>query len=170
VAHALDAIAETLGGYARACLASGADGLFYATNLATRDLMSAEECRQLHRPYDLRILREVERAPFNVLHVCGAGIYLDEFADYPVAAFSWGALPGNPALLEGHRRTGRAALGGLPGKPAFAALSSRAVANRTREAIREMEGRWLLLGPGCSINPDTPEALMHAAGRAAREA
>jgi hypothetical protein len=32
-----------------------------------------------------------------------------------------------------------------------------------------MKGRWLLLGPDCSINPDTPEALLHAAGAAARE-
>jgi hypothetical protein len=25
-----------------------------------------------------------------------------------------------------------------------------------------MKGRALLLGPDCSINPDTPEALLHA--------
>ena len=38
-----------------------------------------------------------------------------------------------------------------------------------RQAIAEMKGRWLLLGPDCSINPDTPEPLLHAAGAAARE-
>jgi uroporphyrinogen decarboxylase len=169
VARALDAIAETLAGYARACLAAGADGLFYATNLATKDLLGAEACRQLHRPYDLRILREVERAPFNVLHVCGTGIHFDEFTDYPATAFSWATLPGNPTLRQGHRRTGRAVVGGLPGKPAFGALSTDAVVGRTRSAIAEMDGRWLLLGPECSVNPDTPDALMQAAGRAARE-
>jgi uroporphyrinogen decarboxylase len=169
VARVLDAIAETLAGYARSCLAAGADGLFYATNLARQDLVSAEACRQLHRPYDLRILREVERASFNVLHVCGTGIHFDEFTDYPVTAFSWATVPGNPTLREGHRRTGRAVVGGFPGKPAFGALSTDAVAGRTRAAIAEMDGRWLLLGPECSINPDAPEALMQAAGRAARE-
>jgi hypothetical protein len=30
----LDAIAETLVGYVRACLQNGADGIFYATNMA----------------------------------------------------------------------------------------------------------------------------------------
>jgi hypothetical protein len=25
-----------------------------------------------------------------------------------------------------------------------------------------MQDRWHLLGPGCSINPDTPEPLLHA--------
>jgi hypothetical protein len=29
-----------------------------------------------------------------------------------------------------------------------------------------MEGRSLLLGPDCSVNPDTPDALLHAAGAA----
>jgi hypothetical protein len=31
---------------------------------------------------------------------------------------------------------------------------------RARRAIDDMRGRWLLLGPDCSINPETPEALM----------
>src|SRR5207237_2879598 len=34
---ALAVIAETLADYARACLEAGADGLFYATNIASRD-------------------------------------------------------------------------------------------------------------------------------------
>ena len=28
---------------------------------------------------------------------------------------------------------------------------------------------WLLLGPDCSINPDTPEALLHAAAAVVRK-
>jgi hypothetical protein len=38
-----------------------------------------------------------------------------------------------------------------------AALLARAAAAR-----REMQDRWHLLGPDCSINPDTPEPLLHA--------
>jgi hypothetical protein len=29
-----------------------------------------------------------------------------------------------------------------------------------------MGGRWLLLGRDCSVNPDTPELLMHAVAAA----
>ncbi len=132
VEHGLGAVAETLAAYARACLAAGADGLFYATNVATRAQMSAAECRRFQRPFDLAVLAAVEAAPFNLLHVCGEDVLFDEFVDYPVTAFSWALLPGNPSLEEGQRRT----------------------------------GRWLLLGPDCSINPDTPEALLHAVGAA----
>jgi uroporphyrinogen decarboxylase len=158
----LAAITETLAAYARACRAAGADGLFYATNVAVRGLLSAEECRRFQRPWDLRILAAVEGAPFTLLHVCGSGVHFDEFTDYPVTAFSWAIGPENPSLGEGHRRTGRAVVGGLPAKPAIASMTPEAVSERARAAIGEMGGRWLLLGPDCSVNPDTPEAVLRA--------
>src|SRR5688500_9763635 len=162
--HALDVIAETLAGYAAASLAAGADGLFYATNVATEALLTAAECRRFQRPYDLRVLRAVASAPFNLLHVCGDAVRFDEFTDYPVTAFSWAAtMARNPSLADGHRRTGRAVVGGLPAKPCIKTMTSAAVAASTRSAVQEMNGRWLLLGPDCSIDPDTPDALMHAA-------
>ena len=167
--HALDAVAVTLRAYASACLDAGADGLFYATNVATRALVSVEECRRFQRPYDLRILAVVERAPFNLLHVCGEGALFDEFLDYPVTAFSWATVPGNPTLAEGQLKTGRAVVGGFPGKPDIAGFTAQALAGRARSAIAETGGCRLLLGPDCSINPDTPEPLLHAAGDAARE-
>jgi uroporphyrinogen decarboxylase len=112
----------------------------------------------------------VEGAPFNLLHVCGAGIHLDEFADYPVTALSFATVPGNPTLAAAHGKTGRAVVGGLPAKPEIAGLTEAALVERTASARREMQDRWLLLGPDCSINPDTPERLLHAVGAAARQA
>jgi uroporphyrinogen decarboxylase len=168
VEHALEAMAATLGAYARAAVEAGADGLFYATNMATRELSTAAECRRFQRPYDLRILGRVEGAPFNLLHVCGSDILFDEFADYPATALSWATVPGNPSLAEGQRRTGRAVVGGLPAKPFIKGLPPADVEARGRRAIAEMGGRFLLLGPDCSIDPDTPDAVMDAATTATR--
>jgi len=167
--HALDAVAVTLRAYAGACLDAGADGLFYATNLATRAIMTPAECRRFQRPYDLKILAAVERAPFNLLHVCGEGVLFDEFLDYPVTAYSWATVAGNPTLAEGQMKTGRSVVGGFPAKPDIAGFTGAALADRARSAIAETGGRRLLLGPDCSINPDTPEPILHAAGAAARE-
>jgi uroporphyrinogen decarboxylase len=166
--HALSAMAETLAAYARAAVAAGADGLFYATNMATRELSTAAECRRFQRPYDLMILGQAQTAPFNVLHVCGAEILFDEFADYPMAALSWATVPGNPSLKDAQRRTGRAVIGGLPAKPEIKRLSPAEVEARGRRAIAEMGGRFLLLGPDCSIDPDTPDAVMDAGAAAIR--
>jgi uroporphyrinogen decarboxylase len=169
-ARAFDVMADTLAEYARRCLAAGADGLFYATNVATRALMTAEECRRWQRPWDLRILSAVEGAPFNLLHVCGAGIHFEEFADYPVTALSFATVPGNPGLAAARARSGRAVVGGLPAKPEIAGMTEAALLERAAAARREMQDRWLLLGPDCSINPDTPERLLHAVGAAVRHA
>jgi uroporphyrinogen decarboxylase len=165
---ALAIIAHTLAGYTRLALEAGADGLFYATNVARRGLLSPAECRRFQRPYDLQILAAAAPGPFNMLHVCGAGVLFDEFVDYPVHAISWAQAEGNPSLPDAHRRTGRAVVGGLPAKPVIATLTPEVVAGHTRAAVRAMKGRALLLGPDCSINPDTPEPLLHAA-RAARD-
>ena len=164
----LAAIAETLAVYARACLEAGADGLFYATNIARGDGLTPGECRRFQRPHDLRVLDAVAQAPFNLLHVCGPAVHFDEFADYPVTALSWALGAGNPSLAEGHRRTGRAVVGGLPAKPEIASMSETDIAARAKRAVDEMHGRALLLGPDCSINPDTPEALLHAAAAVVR--
>ena len=59
VERACESMTETLAGYAAECLAAGADGLFYATNMATRELITAAECRRFQRPWDLRILAAV---------------------------------------------------------------------------------------------------------------
>jgi uroporphyrinogen decarboxylase len=164
----LATIAETLAAYARACVEAGADGLFYATNLARGDGLTPGECRRFQRPHDLRVLGAVAQAPFNLLHVCGPAVHFDEFADYPVTAFSWAPGAGNPSLAEVHRRTGRAVVGGLPAKPEIASMSETDIAARGKRAVDEMHGRALLLGPDCSINPDTPEALLHAAAAVVR--
>ena len=80
---------------------------------------------------------------------------------------SWGASREGPASVE---ETALAV-------EAMAAVSALPLAGgivgRTREAaaaIGEMAGRWLLLGPDCSINPETPEPLLHAVGTAVRGA
>jgi uroporphyrinogen decarboxylase len=162
----LEAITETLVGYVRTILSSGAEGIFYATNLATRDMLTVQECARFQRPYDLRVLAEAASAPFNVVHVCGENTQFDAFADYPVAAFSFAPAPTNPTLADAHRRTGKAVMGGVPA--ALATFTAADVADRARAAVADMAGRWLLLAPGCSIAIDTPDELLFAAREVAR--
>jgi len=95
-------------------------------------------------------------------------VLFDQFVDYPATALSWATVPGNPPLADAHRRTGRAVVGGLPAKPEIAGLPPKEIEIRGRRAIGEMNGRFLLLGPDCSINPDTPDDVMDAATTATR--
>jgi uroporphyrinogen decarboxylase len=166
----LEAIATTLEGYVRLLLreGNGIDGIFYATNVATRDRLSAADFHRFQARFDGRILAAAESATFNILHMCGSGILFDEFVHYPVHVFSWATSAGNPSLSEVHRRTGRAVLGGLPAKPVIKSMSAQALVDRADAALAETGGRFHLLGPDCSINPDTPEDLLHAVGEHVR--
>jgi hypothetical protein len=140
--------------------------VFYATNLARRGMLTADQCAQFQRPFDLRVLAEAASAPFNVMHICGQDALFDAFSDYPVSAFSWALAPGNPSLSEGHRRTGKAVVGGLP--LPLGSLSAADIAAHVRAAIDEMAGRWLLLAADCSMDIATPDELLVAARDAAR--
>ncbi|HEY8489508.1 MAG TPA: uroporphyrinogen decarboxylase family protein [Dehalococcoidia bacterium] len=167
---ALAAVAATLAGYAARCLEAGAAGVFFATvDWGTRDVATDGEYLTFARPYDLTVLTAVREAPFNVLHVCGARNMLDLLADYPVHAFNWAAdLPGNPGLREARERYGRAVMGGLDERRTLPEGSPEEVAEQVRRAIRETGGRGVLVAPGCSIPPQTPEANLRAAVQAAR--
>jgi uroporphyrinogen decarboxylase len=166
----LEAIAATQEAFTRQLVLRGVDGIFYATNVATKNLLTAQEFRRFQRPYDRRILEAAGTLPFNIVHMCGGGILFEEFADYPVQVFSWATTPGNPTLTEVHRRTGRAVLGGLPAKPEIRTMTREALAARARASLAETGSRFHLLGPDCSINPDTPEELLHAVGEVVRGA
>lgn len=164
----LDIIASTLEAFTHLLVARGVDGIFYATNVATKRFLTADEFRRFQRPYDHRILDAASGLPFNIVHMCGGDILFEEFTDYPVSVFSWATTSGNPSLAEVERRTGRAVLGGLPAKPEIKTMTLAALIARTRAALGEMRGRHHLLGPDCSINPDTPDELLHAVGAEVR--
>lgn len=161
---ALAAVAQTLGDYAAECLATGADGVFFATvEWATRDNASEDEYREYGRPYDLQVLARVQDAPFNVLHVCRDHNMLDLLLDYPVQALSWAATrPTNASLKDGLAKTGKAVLGGVNQQTTLLSGQPQEVAAEVRSALAQTEGRRFLLGPGCSVSPQTPEANLRA--------
>lgn len=169
---ALNVIVETFATYAQACLEAGASGIFFATTgWASADELTQDQYRRWGTDYDLPVIEAFAgRAPFNILHNCGAHIYFDLLADYPVHAISWAAtLPGNTTLAEGKARTDKAVMGGVSEKTTLVDGTPEQVAAEVREAIAQTEGRRVLVGPGCSIPPATPKENLTAAANAARQ-
>lgn len=156
----LAVIASALEQHAKRCIDAGIDGIFYATTAATRDKMNAAQFDRFQRQFDMPILNAVSDARFNIIHMCGDGILAQEFVEYPVSVFSWATTPGNPSLSDMHRMTGRAVLGGLPGKPSFGNMTREAIHQHAHRSLQEMKGRFHLLGPDCSINPGVSPDLL----------
>jgi uroporphyrinogen decarboxylase len=155
---ALDAIAETLGDYAAACLDRGAAGIFFPTvEWGSADFISADDYDRFARPSDLKVLAAVQDAPFNVLHVCRDNNHLARLLDYPVHALQWASRsPTNASLTEVAARTDRALMGGVDHTKTIREGSQVDVTIEAHDAVIGMDGRRFLLTPECSIDPQTP--------------
>jgi uroporphyrinogen decarboxylase len=170
VHEALEAITVTFARFAKACLDVGVDGLFYATTgWATYDRLTDAEYEEFGRPYDVRVLTAVEGAPFNILHVCRSRNMLWKLMDYPAHAVNWAtADPTNPKIGEVWQRSHRPVIGGVDHIGTLRQGTSDAVKAEVRSAVGQTR-EGLLIGPGCSISPQTPEANLRAARAAADE-
>jgi len=164
----LAVIADTYAALGQRYLELGADGIFYASKWVGPRLLTRDEHDRFARPFDLQILRQVQDGPFNLLHLCGEEIYFERFRDYPGAAVNWAVEDHNPSLAEASQLTDKAVLGGVSAKPAFATLTPEQVADQVNAAIASTGGRRVLIGPGCSVNPGSPDANYRAAIQAAR--
>jgi len=152
VLGALDAVAWTFAGFARECVAAGADGIFLATTVwAQRDVLRDDEYDRFGRPFDLQVLEAVSGAPFNVLHVCGAQARVLELASYPVSAVSWNAHAyGNPSPAEFLAAVNdRVGIGGLSDE-AFTSSDDAHLRAETEWLASQAPRRWVVAG-GCTI-------------------
>jgi uroporphyrinogen decarboxylase len=164
VHEALEAITVTFERFAKACLDGGVDGLFYATTgWATYDRLTDAEYEEFGRPYDVRVLKAVEDAPFNILHVCRSHNMLWKLLDYPTHAVNWATADStNPKIGDVWRRSHRPVIGGVDHVGTLRQAAPEAVAAEVRSAAGQTR-EGLLIGPGCSISPQTPEVNLRAA-------
>jgi len=159
----LEVLARSMAAYARAAVVNGADGLFFATNVATVGLLTVDEYRDFGQPFDQIVLDAVAGAPLTMMHTCGDAVHFDLFADYPVHLFNWQLSPRNPTLKEAERQTGKAVAGGVTTKPADLYLRPEAVKAEVKRAIEEMGGRHLVVAAGCSSSPQAADMVFGAA-------
>lgn len=156
---------------ARASLRAGADGVFFASQLATSDLVSEDEYLQFGANYDLEVLEEAVDAgsQFTLVHIHGRNTFFHLLAGYPGNALNWHDRRVGPPLAE--------VLTAYPDCAAVAGIDEQGIASMTPDEVRaqvhdarEQTGdRRLLLGPGCVIATTTPEANLLAAVEAAKE-
>jgi len=163
VRPALEAITETMIRYARSALEAGADGLFFATQTGTPEFITAEENARWGAPYARRVLEAVRGvAALTLLHVHGRDIYFDQLAALPVEAVNWHDRLTAPALGEGQRRFGGAVVGGLGESTTLRRGPVTAIGAEVRDALRQTAGVGVIVGPGCVVPLDVPDAHLAA--------
>ena len=169
VFHALDAITETVIRYTLTALQAGADGIFFASQTASREVLTVEQYLRFSAPYTRRVLEAIEGAsPFTLLHVHGTDILFDQVAACPAHAINWHDRLTAPSLGEAQRRFKGAVVGGLAEWTTLRQGPAAAIAAEVREAVSQTEGLGLIVAPGCVLPLDTPEDHLEAVVRTVR--
>lgn len=158
VHRALEIVTDTTIQFAKASAALGADGIFFATQLSGRQTMEKDEHEAFVKKYDMEILNAVKGDTwFNVLHMHGAQVRIDEMQDYPVQGLSWHDRDDGPSMEEVRKYSTKAFVGGLSWGENWLTKTEEQVAAE----VREMCGKpGVILGPGCVIEPQTPESFL----------
>lgn len=153
-----------------AALKAGAHGLFFATQLATTDVLSVSEYRRFGVSFDLMVLNAVKsKTRINMLHFHGRNIMFELLADYPVELVNWHDRLTAPTLADGLAKFRGAVIGGVEESKFIVSASPAEVRAQARDAIAQAQGRRLVVGPGCVLAVAAPEANIRAVVDEARK-
>jgi uroporphyrinogen decarboxylase len=154
----LEIMAATTARFAWAALAAGADGLFFASQLASRRWLTPAEYDEFGARYDMVVLEAIAgRSAITVLHLHGQDVFFDLADRYPLHAVSWHDQETAPCLAEARQRTSRAFITGLD-RELLNHGPVAAIQAQVREALAQTEGRGLILAPSCVIPTTAPAA------------
>lgn len=168
--RALKAITETTARFALASLRAGADAIFFATQMATRSVVNADEFGEFGERYDLQVLEAIRAAKpdFILLHIHGLDIYFDRLAKWNVDILNWHDRRTAPSLKDARAQTNKVLLGGINEWDTLSKGTPTQIIDEARGAVALTDGRGFILGAGCVIPIDTPEENVRAVIEATR--
>ena len=162
----LRTIAQTAADLARASVDAGADGIFFATQHASRKLLTEDEFAAFGEAYD-RLVLDAVRGALVVVHLHGEDVLFDRVAGWPgLSALNWHDRRTAPTLAQALARFQGALIGGLDEGETLVKGTPAQVAAQVHDAIEQTGGRRLVIGPGCVVLPATPAENIAAARRA----
>lgn len=151
-------ITDTTIDFALAALEGGAHGLFFATQLATTDVLTVAEYQRFGVRFDLEVFKALEKKTrVNMLHVHGENIMFDLLAGYPVEMINWHDRLTAPSLKIALNKFKGAVVGGVEERELLVSGGEQALRAQVRDAIEQTGGRRLVVGPGCVAAIAAPE-------------
>jgi uroporphyrinogen decarboxylase len=136
--------------FSLAALKAGAHGLFFATQLATTDVLTVAEYQKFGVVFDLTVLKAIEgKTRINMLHLHGENVMFDLLATYPVDMINWHDRLTAPSLGKALEKSKGAVVGGVEERNLLVSGSEGQVRAQVRDAIAQTGGRRLVVGPGC---------------------
>lgn len=144
--------------FALAALKSGADGIFFATQMAQPAVLDTGRLLTWGIPYDLEVLTGLrDHTDFILLHIHGDEVYFDLLAaDYPVDAINWHAGTASPSLAEALDIYGGALVGGVTEEVLVHGPVER-IREQVFDALDQVGSRRFMVAAGCVTPIITPD-------------
>ncbi|HLJ68019.1 MAG TPA: uroporphyrinogen decarboxylase family protein [Chloroflexota bacterium] len=144
-------LAADVTAFGKACIEAGADGFFFASQLANSGF-DRDEYERLGVPYDLQVLSALRPlAWIVVLHLHGDKPYMHLADRYPVDALSWEDRETTPGIAEARTMTRRSFVAGVGRRVPLASGRPEDVAEQVGQAVADAGDRGLVVAPGCTI-------------------
>ncbi len=153
---AIETISTSLANFTRRCLEAGADGIF----LSVRDDWLADDhdgagrYDELLRRSDQTILAAAAEGRLNMLHVCGNPTDFRAFAAYPVHVINWADRAAGPSIAEVRDWIGPAICGGVDNRSTLPNGTPEDCAHEVANALAQAADRPIMIGAGCTFDPD----------------
>ena len=166
VEDALVAITDTILAFMEACFREGAEGIFYSVQAASHAFHTEEEYARFGEPYDRRFLEAIAgKSILTIIHAHGDRLMFDRLARLPCHAWNWDDRATPPSLAEGRSAVAGAVIGGLNQWATLRDGTPEQAIGEVDDAIAQTAGVGLIVGPGCVLPMDTPDANVAAVVR-----
>lgn len=163
VRGALEAITETLVKFAALALAEGVSGIFYSIQAASLSVNTEEDYARFGEPYDRQVLESVRgKSLLTIVHCHGDRLMFERLAALPGNAWNWDDRATPPSLALAKAKTVGAVIGGLDQWKTLRDGTPQQAADEARDAVAQTGGIGLIVGPGCVLPTNTPDANVAA--------
>ncbi len=152
--------------FMKAVREAGADGLYFATQYASDDLLTEEEHAVFGEPYDIEVLNawgDVDGGPV-ILHLCGANIFFDLCNIYPVQAVCWDHGLSQPTFYDAFDLTDRTLVAGMEEREFL--VSTQTVYAQATDSLAISHGVRHILAPTCVIPAGSTDRSLAAVVKA----
>ena len=167
VTSALNAIGETVLRFNELALGEGIGGIFYSIQTASASILDEETYARFGEPWDRRVLEALQpRSSLTVVHCHGDRLAFERLARLPGHVWNWDDRVAGPTLAAGAAQVSGAVCGGLDQWRTLRDAGPDAAVGEAEDAVAQVDGRGLIVAPGCVLMANTPDAHVAAVVKA----
>lgn len=147
----LDTIVQSTIGFLKACAELKIDGVFFAVQHASSELLSEEEFLLFGKSYDEKLFPYINKFWLNLLHIHGKHIYFDAVIDYPMQIVNWHDRDTYPNLSEARMLTDKILCGGISRINTMVRGNDKTIKDQIDDAVVQSKMDKFILGTGCVL-------------------